>query len=410
MRNVKNFIFFSIATFFCVLLVGCLRDFAIPNTDLVSYNGITIHVPEDFATIAAAIEAAQPGNTIILNTGIHLETGTIIIDKDLVITSNFIISKNQSDIVNTVIYGDGFNDLFTVKNGATVHIEGLTIEDTRKPITIDVGQGIIRNNILRNNKADSISFEEESNGVVEFNKIINSGDDGIDIDGLLGPYKIRGNLILGSFDDGMEFRMISRYLTNETISYEVYDNIIDRAGGDGIQLIDYPADDLNLRYINIHHNYIKHAVFAGIGTMPNRASDRTNLAEIYPNVSFIERVLVINNTIVDNDNGISGGDNFIVLNNIISNNRLGVTNLDGSSRLDYTMFFNNQIYNTPSVVRGDNIIFDDPMLNSIGMFKYFSPAVDSGVVSYSWQGLNVLNIKNFNGQGPDLGWIESNQQ
>jgi len=367
--------------------------------------GTIIHVPEDFLTIGDAINSAAPGDKVILNTGIHTVTSAINIDKDLVIASAFIYTQNQSDIISTIIRGDRLNNLLTVTNGANVRIEGLTIENTRKSITIDVGHGIIRHNVLRDN-LDSISFEGNSSGVVEFNEIISSRDDGIDIDGLRGPYIIRGNIIRDSRDDGMEFRMIGSYLVTGKIKYEVYDNIIDGAGGDGIQLIDYPEDSQNRREINIHNNYIKNVMFAGIGTMPDTMTIRTELSEIYPNFVFMERVFVTNNTIINNDNGISGGDNFIVINNIIADNRLGVTNIDGTSILDYTMFFNNNLSDIPSSVQGGNIIFDDPILTSDGSLTFLSPSIDAGVSSYTWQNEVVLDIKKFNGVSPDLGWVE----
>ena len=373
---------------------------------IINPVGTIIHVPADFLTIGAAINSAAPGDKVLLNTGIHTEISTIIIDKDLTIASAFIYTQKQSDILSTIILGDGLNNLFTVTSGANVKIEGLTIENTGKPITIDVGQGIIRHNLLRDHKDDAISFEGDSSGVAEFNVIIGSGDDGIDIDGLRGPYTIRENIILDSGDDGMEFRMINSYLVTGKIKYEVYNNIINGTGGDGIQLIDYPADNQNLREINIHNNYIKNARFAGVGTMPDTITGRTQLSEIYPNFDFMERVFVTNNTLTNNDNGISGGDNFIVLNNIIVDNRLGVTNLDGTSILDYTMFFNNNSSGLPSFVQGNNIIFDDPILNSDGSLNYLSPGIDAGASSYTWKNEIVLDIKTLNSPKPDLGWVE----
>ncbi len=376
--------------------------------DPISANaGSIIRVPQDFSTISAAINAAGSGNTVLVSPGTYSETGTINITKDLILASTFINSGNQNDVSNTVIRGGGSNGLFIVSGGANVRIEGLTIENARKPITIDVGHGTIRNNVIRDNNSDSISFEGDTSGVAEFNTIINSGDDGIDIDGLRGPYTIRGNTILGSDDDGMEFRMIGKYLVTGPLKYEVYENLIDGAGGDGIQLIDYPKDNEDRREIHIHHNYIKNATYAGVGTMPDKETKRGNLSETYPEFAFMERVFVTNNTIVNNDNGIAGGDNFIVLNNIIADNRLGATNLDENSRLDYTMFFNNSLSGVPSGVQGSNIIFDDPRLNSDGSLQNGSCAIDAGASSYTWQGENVLTITTFNGSAPDLGWMES---
>ncbi|MCP4407430.1 MAG: hypothetical protein GY807_06670 [Gammaproteobacteria bacterium] len=394
------------AAIIAILLPACGDYGGNASAPALPQTGKIIHVPEDFSTISAAINAAGSGDTVLVSAGTHSETGTISITKDLVLASSFIDTGNSNDIFNTVIRGGGKNDLFIVSGGANVRIEGLTIENSGRPITIDIGHGIIRQNVIRNNNSDSISFEGDSSGVVELNTIINSGDDGIDIDGLRGPYTVRENMILGSADDGMEFRMIDSYLVAGLIRYEVYENLIDGAAGDGIQLIDYPTDSQNRREINIHHNYIKNAVFAGIGTMPDEMSQRENLAETYPDIAFMERVLVTNNTIVNNDNGISGGNNFIVLNNIVANNRLAVTNLDANSRLDYTMFYNNSLSGIPSFVQGNNIIFDDPRLNSDGSLQNGSPSIDVGVSSYTWQSENVLNITTFNGAGPDLGWME----
>lgn len=406
MKYSPRFVGYLATVGIAILLSACGSDGGIAGPPAPPPTGNIIRVPEDFSTIGAAINAAGSGDTVLVSAGTHSEIGTISIAKDLILASTFINTGNPNDVSNTVIRGGGDNDLFIISGGANVRIEGLTIENARKPITIDVGHGTIRHNVIRNNSSDSISFEGDTSGVAEFNTIINSGDDGIDIDGLRGPYTVRGNTILGSNDDGMEFRMIDNYLITGPLKYEVYENLIDGTGGDGIQLIDFPTDNENRREIHIHHNYIKNAAFAGVGTMPDEMTQRGSLSETYPNIAFMERVFVTNNTFVNNDNGIAGGDNFIVLNNIIADNRLGVANLDGNSRLDYTMFLNNNLSGVPSVVQGSNIIFDDPRLNSDGSLQDGSPAIDAGVSSYTWQGENVLTITTFNGSAPDLGWME----
>jgi len=373
---------------------------------IINVVGNIIYVPNDFLKISDAINSAVSGDKVILNKVTHVETGEIYIDKDLIIASTFIFTQDPSDILNSVIRGDGKNNLFTATDGASVQIVGLTIENTRKPITIDTGYGAIRYNVLRDNNSDSISFEENSSGIVEFNEISNSGDDGIDIDGSRGPYSINGNIITGSADDGMEFRMLNHYLVAGKIMYEVYDNIIDGAKGDGIQLIDYPEDNQNLREIKIHNNYIKNVMYAGVGSMPDKMTLRAELAVTYPLFAFKEKVILTNNTLINNDNGISGGENFIILNNIVSDNRLGATNLYANSVIDYTMFFKNNLYSVPDHVQREHIVFDDPRLNSDGSLHYLSPCIDAGVSNYIWQNETVLNIKKFNGVSPDLGWLE----
>jgi len=68
------------------------------------YQPRTIHVPTDFLSIQSAINAANDGDTVMVETGNYIET----IDfngKNIIVTSNFILTADTADISQTVIQG-----------------------------------------------------------------------------------------------------------------------------------------------------------------------------------------------------------------------------------------------------------------------------------------------------------------
>ena len=77
-------------------------------------------------------------------------------------------------------------------------------------------------------------------------------------------------------------------------------------------LIDYP--DLSDRFLLIERNLIQGNAMAGLGLM-----DNGDTSEDYRAASIPERIHVYNNTFVDNDHALTGGDNLIALNNLFVN-------------------------------------------------------------------------------------------
>lgn len=63
-----------------------------------------INVPNDYDTIAGAVQQAADGDTILLAVVKYIQPNMIKIDKPISIASNFIFSDAVSDIDNTVIY------------------------------------------------------------------------------------------------------------------------------------------------------------------------------------------------------------------------------------------------------------------------------------------------------------------
>ena len=60
-----------------------------------------IHVPSDYSSIQEAFSVATNGDTIVLANGTYTENLTVS-NKSVVITSQFMFSKNESDIDQTI--------------------------------------------------------------------------------------------------------------------------------------------------------------------------------------------------------------------------------------------------------------------------------------------------------------------
>ncbi len=59
---------------------------------------VVIRVPEDFSTIQEAVDAANDNDVIILSPGTYTLTETVVINKRITLTSEFINSNEESDV------------------------------------------------------------------------------------------------------------------------------------------------------------------------------------------------------------------------------------------------------------------------------------------------------------------------
>src|SRR5712664_3363414 len=80
----------------------------------------TIHVPQDYLTIQMAINAASPGDTIIVNSATYQEN--LVIGKSLNLTG----VSASSTIINGTNSGPGI----TIANTTSVIVSGFTIRGT----------------------------------------------------------------------------------------------------------------------------------------------------------------------------------------------------------------------------------------------------------------------------------------
>ncbi|WKZ18874.1 MAG: right-handed parallel beta-helix repeat-containing protein [Candidatus Jettenia sp. CY-1] len=377
---------------FCKLVFLCCVSGA-------SYAG-TIHVPEDYSTIKAAVSNASSGDVIIIAPGTYRENG-ININKKLTITSQYYTTKDTKYINQTVIDG-GRSTVFETINGKGVNVEisGLKFTNASKPIIVN-DLVTIKNNIFSDNGGDAISFESDGYGYVGYNTIENTSDDGIDVDGRKGYYTIEHNMILNNEDDGIEIRLYK--YSGPTVKYTINNNTLSGNGEDGIQLIDY--SDVSDRVFSIFNNVIVNNAMAGVGCMPDG-----NTRENYGGSSMKERAYLYHNTIAGNVVGVTGADNMIALNNIIANNKKeGIKRFKTDSVVGYSIFYNNGLH-IKDCITADGIWENvNPKYDSNYHLLDGSPCIDKGTAYFVWHSDVVLNIpsSSYKGSSPDLGAKES---
>jgi parallel beta-helix repeat protein len=358
----------------------------------------TIRVPEDQPTIQAGIDAARDGDTVLVAPGIYTENLTIS-QRSITLASYFLTAGDEQFITNTVIDGNKLSVIKVTRTaGPDTKIIGFTIQNGDNGISARSSLQILNNHFLHNK--DGIDYQD-SGGLNSGNLYENNIDDGIDLDGSTEA-TIENNIIRNNRDDGIEIRL--HEYSGPTLNIIIRNNIISGNLEDGIQLIDYP--DVSARIFHIEDNLIQGNAMTGLGLMDNADSN-----EDFRAASIPERIYLINNTIVDNPYGVSGGDNLIALNNIFLNSTtLALKNVDAHSIAAYNLFWNNVADTEGSNTDPGSTLFTSPALDATYRLEQDSPAIDAGIAHFEWNGEIVLDLPAgaFSGSAPDLGAYEAN--
>jgi hypothetical protein len=175
-------------------------------------------------------------------------------------------------------------------------------------------------------------------------------------------------------------------------------------GEDGIQIIDYP--ELSDRRIRIERNLIARNAMAGIGCMSDAVTK-----EDYRAADIPEPIEVVNNTIAENEFGITGGDNLVAVNNVlVGNKQLAMKKVDGRSLAAHNLFWaNGEDFDDASNLQREKTLNIDPRLDAQYRPKSDSPCVDAGIVRLELQSgaANIVVEAPYSGSGPDLGAFEA---
>jgi TolB protein len=396
------------------------------NTPPVGTPIPTFIVPDDYSTIQGAIDAASPGGIIIVRAGTYFENLTL--NKAVTLTAE---SFNTNDPTqNTTIIDGGASSLTsTITIPPSISpaptIRGFVIQNGREGINTR-SEAIVEYNYFLSGR-NQLQYRFDSGGINHHNVYYAAVDDAIDLDDMIHPLVIENNRIMYSADDGIEIRLQDSSAPSQPITITIRNNEIIGCDEDGIQFIDYSQSLDSKRRFVITGNLISNCRKAGIGLMPDQ-----NTVEDYSGADIIEAIRVYNNTFYGNDYGISGGDNLVAFNNIISNSiTKGVWRVQGpvgsNSVAAHTLFYNNGIDADQSDLGAGNLIGQDPLFESVPnpgpdntwftvdddfsglVLRIGSPAIDAGVTQYlanNGEAIPPGPITNFIGLAPDLGWKE----
>jgi len=87
-----------------------------------------INVPDDFETIQGAIDEAEEGDTVLVQTGEYVEN-ILFNGTNIIVTSTFIFTEDQDDINSTIIDGDQNGTVVTFRHSENedCQLNGFTI-------------------------------------------------------------------------------------------------------------------------------------------------------------------------------------------------------------------------------------------------------------------------------------------
>jgi len=378
-------------------------------------KGSTIRVPEDYPTIQAAINAAVTGDVILISPGTYIEN-LLITGKAITLTSLYPSTGDRQYIDNTIIAGSASYDpanpgLAVIRLGTQTGtetnlentIQGLTIKNGADGLKVFTRINILDNHITSTKDAVDLT---DSRAVIKGNLIDFNTDDALDFD-LASEGLAENNILKDNTGDGIEMRF--HVYSGPTLNIVIRNNQIVHNNSDGIQLIrdwvgsEPPASN---RVLTFEKNLIYNNRQAGLGLMDDMLTN-----EDYRGASLNERIYLFNNTIINNNYGISGGDNLVAVNNIIANSKTkGVSNVDGDSTLGYNLLWNNVINSTASNVDEATSLHTNPLLNANFGLLLGSPALDTGTDHFEFMGSTVLDYPpgSYYGTAPDRGWAEMN--
>lgn len=368
----------------------------------------TLRVPSEYTTIAKAVEQSKDGDLIIISPGYYTEKD-IEINKAVTISSEWKQTGNENVIGKTTI--DAGNSVLFAIHVDGVEISGLKIINGDHPISASAKTTIIHNHFVNNR--DAISMEGGSGGYIAHNLIENDRDDGIDmdigddaVDKIGSDIVVEFNSIINSHDDGIEIRLFKRQ--NQNIKYEIRHNRFIGSGKAGIQLISY---DVNTgKVFNIHHNLFS-GCKTGLGCMEGAKTDE----DLSGATKMDERVYFFNNTVVGNEMAATGGNNIMAFNNIITGNTIGGFKRFGkNSIVANNLFFENNDADFVDinllVIKNKNIFNQNPFLNPVTFIPDDkSCCIDAGIEKYKIKRITHWTISSdlFTGKAPDLGAFEA---
>ncbi|KPL07663.1 hypothetical protein AMJ86_03520 [bacterium SM23_57] len=174
-----------------------------------------IHVPGDYLTIQQGVNAASPGDTVMVDAGFY--------EENIQMTEGITLIGAGWD--STTIDGRGITDVISAVNVINIIIEGFTIQNSNQGGSSPGNIGIHLN-----------PHASTGTKIVRYCRVRSNGK-GIDIwNDFGGVAYIEHNIICNNIYDGFDPYLGTTYLTNNTISYNQRDGYHDWAGGGAVYI------------------------------------------------------------------------------------------------------------------------------------------------------------------------------
>ncbi|MCG8524886.1 MAG: right-handed parallel beta-helix repeat-containing protein [Opitutales bacterium] len=334
------------------------------------------HVPGEFPTIQAAVDAAADEDWILLASGSY-KGNTRVSGKSINLASYSAVTGDEYFRDLTILEPDGGDALNVdgvagtslyatqlkiqaaangIRSSGNIVLEFLDITDSQNGVLCTGGTAMIQDCRMANNSANGIYYQGATATLVERCEIIENAENGIRVD--ITEY------------NGDVYRLIFR--RNDILSN----------GGAGILFDDQPIN--TDREIHIENNFLIANANAGIQV----DLYQPNPKELIPTGPRTEMsVFVVNNTIVDSPVGILRGGNYRLVNNIITGcEEAGVKDLRYHSLITRNLFWENGEHADNSNFRMSGNIEEDPMfVGEEYTLSVRSPAIGAGIPGNLWK-------------------------
>jgi len=156
-----------------IVLITAVLAFAF--TFIINAQAATIYVPDDYSTIQQAVEAALPGDTMIVR------DGTYVVDKVTVFTPNLTIKSENGPNTCIIQAINIWSAVFNIYANYTT-ISGFTIRNGSMGILLEASHNVtVEGSIIRGNKGEGIRISNAYNATIRDNLVVNNSGDGIHI-------------------------------------------------------------------------------------------------------------------------------------------------------------------------------------------------------------------------------------
>ncbi|MEO5888084.1 MAG: hypothetical protein ABIQ77_10495, partial [Anaerolineales bacterium] len=212
-----------------LLIVIVVRAYQVSRQNAA---GALIRVPADYATIQAAIDAAEPGDVIQVSVGIYAEN--LILNKPVSLVAEV---YDQINPVNnqTIIDGRGGAVVILIPPDLTQMptVRGFVIQNGVDGI--QASSAFIAESNYLHTATNLISYQKGGGGFNRSNVYFNASDNAIRLDNVDRPILIENNRIMYSGDDGIEISLQNTSIPPALIEIDIWNNMILGNREDGIQ-------------------------------------------------------------------------------------------------------------------------------------------------------------------------------